>query len=101
MIEEHSEQSYTEVGHVESAYLDHRTGDFTETYREDLPLPETDDDGKELQRLTSRETKRVQFWRVVLVISLLVIGALVVTGAYLLLSQSEVNTYLDGVSKAH
>ena len=99
MIEEHSEQSYTDVGNVESCFLDSRTGDFTETYREELPLPDSDAEAKEVHRLTNQEARRLLIWKRVLVVLLVVIGTLASTGAYFLLASDQEERDLDTVSE--
>jgi hypothetical protein len=61
-IEEQSEQSYTEIGHYvaandaeEVSLVDTRTGDFTETYREELQrTPYADKDARQMEKLIRR-----------------------------------------------
>lgn len=105
-IEEHSEQSYTEIGHYVAAndaedhsLVDTRTGDFTETYREEqLRTPDADKDAKQMEKLIRRQAKRVQTGRRMFVAFTLIVGILVATGAFLSLSKLQQTDSTERVS---
>jgi hypothetical protein len=96
-IEEHSEQSYTEIGNYDTAndaedhsLVDTRTGDFTETYREELlRTPDADKDAKQMEKLIRRQARRVQRGRRMFLAFTLIVGILVATGAFLSLSKLQ------------
>ena len=55
-------------------------------------------DEEEIKQLSTRETKRIRCWRIVVLIFILLVGACVAAGAYFALSAQEMNRYLVGVS---
>jgi hypothetical protein len=105
-IEEQSEQSYTEIGHYvaandaeEVSLVDTRTGDFTETYREELQrTPDADKDARQMEKLIRRQARRVQTGRRVFVACTLIAGLLVATGAFLSLSKLQQTDSTERVS---
>jgi hypothetical protein len=105
-IEEHSEQSYTEIGNYDTvndaedhSLVDTRTGDFTETYREELlRTPDADKDAKQMEKLIRRQAKRVQKGRRLFATCILIVGVLVVAGAFLSLSKLEKTESTEKVS---
>jgi len=52
---------------------------------------------KEVQRLAKKETGRIQFCRLVVVLTIIVTGAVIATATYLFLSNDERATYEKGV----
>jgi hypothetical protein len=56
------------------------------------------DEIKEVQKLAKKETSYIRFWRLVVILSLLVTGAVVSTLTFVFLKAEEQDDYVDAVS---
>lgn len=87
---------------VEASSIESMTGDHTEQEKlEETNLVEDSDHWQAVHDMAKRETKSIRVWRLVVILTLLVLGACISTLVYTILRAEEESDFNDTVSNSY